>query len=289
MATNDSMLEKTLIELPSFLINPDDVFHLVRRTITSDENLDYHHHNYAEIFWIKEGEGLHIINGIKQPIKKGMLCMIRPEDTHTFKVIGNTLGLVVTNIAFSLKSLKLYKDRYFSGSKSYFWTENDLPYKRILNLDQLNELSAITDFVISRRRNYMNLDLLILHIFKILKENESVDNNDIPHWLQYAIEQYNTPQQFREGIRGFVALTDRTTDHVNKMIQHHLRQTLTDTVTKIKMNYAAQRLTMTNVPIKTICFNCGFSAIGHFYKVFKKYNGMTPKEYRQFHNKVFKV
>ncbi len=279
--------QKTRISLPSFLLKPNDLFHIVRRTITSEENLDYHDHDYAEILWIKEGEGFHIINGEKLPIGKGTLCMIRPEDAHTFKSTGNNTGLVVTNVAFYLKSLNLFKDRYFPNSDTYFWTKDKFPYTKQLNMDQLNELSGITDYILSKPRNYMHLDIMVLHIFKILTEAETYDDTDIPHWLRYAMEQYNTPHQFRAGVPGFVALTDRTTDHVNKIIKYHLNQTLTDTVTKIKMSYAAQRLTMTNVPIKTICFNCGFNAIGHFYKVFKKYNGMTPKEFRDINHKVF--
>ncbi len=280
-------LEKTKISLPSFLLNPDDVFHIVRRTITADEDLDYHDHDYAEILWIKEGEGVHIINGEKHPIKKGTLCMIRPDDVHTFKASGNNTGLVLTNIAFYFESLQLFKDRYFPDSNTFFWTDDKLPFTRILDPDQLNELSGITDYILSKNRDYMHLDILILHIFKILTEHAYRDEMEIPHWLHYAMEQYNTPKLFKEGVPGFVGLTDRTTDHVNKVIKQHLNQTLTETVTKIKMNYAAQRLTMTNVPIKTICFNCGFNAIGHFYKVFKRYNGMTPKEFREINHKVF--
>ena len=278
---------KVRISLPSFLVEPNDVFHIVRRTITADENLDYHDHDYAEILWIKEGSGFHYINGEKHPIKKGTLCLIRPHDTHTFIATGNHTGLVVTNIAFYLESLKLFKDRYFPDSETFFWTKEKLPYTVHLNTDQLNEISSLTDYTLSKKRDYIHLDIMILQIFRLLTESFEDKADDIPHWLALALEQYNTPLLFREGVPGFVALTNRTTDHVNKIIKQCLNQTLTDTVTKIKMNYAAQRLTMTNVPIKTICYNCGFNAIGHFYKVFKKYNGMTPNEYRAINHKVF--
>lgn len=280
-------IQKTKLTLPSFLNKPEDNFHIVRRTITSDENLDYHYHDYAEILWIKEGSGIHQVNGERIPVKKGTLCMIRPQDTHTFIADGSSTGLVLTNTAFYLESLNLFKDRYFPDSHTYFWTADKLPYTCQLNIDQLNELSGITDYILSHPRDYMHLDILVLHIFKVLKDYHNNIDSGIPHWLKFALEQYNTPQQFRTGIPGFVALTDRSTDHVNKVIKEHLNQTLTETVTKIKMNYAAQRLTMTNVPIKTICFNCGFDAIGHFYKVFKKHNGMTPKEFRDINQKIF--
>ena len=279
--------DKIGISLPSFLIEANDVFHIVRRTITSDENLDYHDHDYAEIFWIKEGSGMHYINGEKHPIEKGTLCLVRPKDTHTFVSTGNNTGLVVTNIAFYLESLKLFKERYFPDSNTLFWTEDKLPFTVNLNIDQLNEIGAITDYILSKPRDYMHLDIIILHIFRLLTESLEQESNDIPYWLNLALKQYNSPQLFREGVPGFVAITNRTTDHVNKTIKQHLNQTLTETVTKIKMNYAAQRLTMTNVPIKIICYNCGFNTIGHFYKVFKKHNGMTPNEYRAINHKVF--
>ncbi|SMO64212.1 transcriptional regulator, AraC family [Saccharicrinis carchari] len=279
--------EKVRINLPSFLIQPNDVFHIVRRTITADENLDYHDHDYAEIFWIKEGSGIHVINGEEHPIEKGALCLVRPHDTHTFIANGNSTGLVVSNIAFYLESLNLFKERYFPDSDTFFWTTEKMPFMVKLNADQLNEISAITDYMLTKKRDYIHLDLMVLQIFRMLTDSFSDKSNDVPHWLVLAMDQFNSPKLFREGIAGFVALTNRTTDHVNKTIRQCLNQTLTDTVTKIKMNYAAQRLSMTNVPIKTICYNCGYNAIGHFYKTFKKYNGMTPNEYRAINHKVF--
>jgi mannose-6-phosphate isomerase-like protein (cupin superfamily) len=282
-----SFKQKIRISLPSFLLEPDDVFHIVRRTITAEENLDYHDHDYAEVFWIKEGSGIHYINGEKHTIKQGLLCLMRPADTHTFVSTGNNTGLVVTNIAFYLESLNLFKGRYFPNSNELFWTTNKLPYTVQLNTEQLNEIESLTDYIISKKHDFFHLDIMILHIFRMLTESFGDKAYGIPHWLALALERYNSPQLFREGVPGFVALTNRTTDHVNKVIKQYLNQTLTETVTKIKINYAAQRLNMTNVPIKIICFNCGFNSIGHFYKIFKRYIGLTPNDYRAINHKVF--
>ncbi len=275
------------LSLPTFIINPNDSFHIVRRTITSNENLEYHDHDYAEIFWIKEGDGVHLLNGERIPISKGDLCMIRPADRHTFIANSNTTGLVVTNIAFYLESLQLFKERYFPDCDTYFWTENRQPFSMKLNADELNEISGVTDYILHKPRDFMHLDLMVLHIFKVIQEAHSKSDSSMPHWLSYAIEQYSTPMNFRKGVAGFVELTDRSTDHVNKIVRMYMNRTLTEAVTQIKMTYAAHRLTMTNVPIKTICYNCGYNAIGHFYKVFKKHYGMTPKDYRQTNHKVF--
>ncbi len=273
--------------LPSFLIHKKDVFHIVRRTITIDENLDYHNHDYAEVFWIKEGSGIHLINGEKHLVSKGIMYLIRPTDTHTFVATGQDSGLVVTNMAFYLEDLELFRNRYFPNSQKLFWTTDKQPFSAQLNSDQLNDISSLTDFIMTKPRDYIYLDIMMLNIFKLLKESENRSADDMPHWLSLAIDQYNSPKLFQKGTQGFVELTKRSTDHVNKTLKKYLNQTLTETITKIKINYAAQRLTMTNVPIKTICYDSGFLAISNFYKVFQEINGMSPGKFRKLNHKVF--
>ena len=47
-----------------------------------------------------------------------------------------------------------------------------------------------------------------------------------------------------------------------------------------RMASARYLLKNTDLPIKEICFNCGFSSESVFCNAFRKANGMTPKEYR---------
>jgi len=49
--------------LDSFLTDSKEVFHLARVTLRSKGDIEMHTHDYAEIFWIEEGEGFHLING----------------------------------------------------------------------------------------------------------------------------------------------------------------------------------------------------------------------------------
>lgn len=46
------------------------------------------------------------------------------------------------------------------------------------------------------------------------------------------------------------------------------------------MRYASTQLSLTTMPIKTIARNCGYANLGHFYKIFEKQYGCTPKQYR---------
>lgn len=274
------MNNERIFQLSTFLGSNKEVFHLARITISSKNDFKPFAHDFPEIFWVKNGQGLLHINGEEVRLKKGVFCMIRPEDKHTF-FIADDSSLVITKVVFKNEDLDHFKRRYFPDSKNFFWKSGIEPFFKKLNQEQLDELSSTTEYLMIQPRNYVNLDSFLLHIFRLLNTTQSVEQNSIPHWLLYALENYNTPDQFIMGVNGFVSLTNRSTDYVNRVLKHCLKQTLTETVNKIKLKYAAHQLTMTNIPIKIICYNCGFETLGYYYKIFKKLYGITPNEYRQ--------
>ncbi|MCU4177056.1 AraC family transcriptional regulator [Carboxylicivirga sp. N1Y90] len=276
----------THFKLNAFLDNEKEAFHVARTTISSQNDLRMHKHGFAEVFWIKSGRGIHVINGNEIPIEKGTLCLVRPEDNHTFKLSKSKDNLVITNIAFYKESLSCFRNRYFPNSKSYFWSTDQLPFTVLLDTDQLNELSAITDRLLSQSRNYLNLDSIMIHIFKLISKIES-NQEHLPHWLAYALENFVTPELLKEGTPAFVNLTQRSVDHVNRVLKKHLKQTLTETIIKARLQHASQQLIMTNSSIKSICYSCGFDSISYFYRTYKKYTGLTPAEYRKKNHKVF--
>lgn len=277
-------MEKFLLN--SFLDIANEKFHIARTTINSGDSLSMHNHNYAEIFWIKSGQGIHCINGTEKEIKKGTLCMIRPDDYHTFKVGKKESHLIITNIAFLPESLNYFKKRYFPDSLSYFWSTEKLPFTVELNSIDLNNLSARADQLFFGAHDYLQLDHIMIYIFRLINSLQ-VKHTTIPHWLVYAMDNYNTPENFNAGIKGFVQLTGHSTAHVNRSLQKHLRQTLTETVIKIRLRYASQQLIMTNASVKSICSDCGFNSLSYFYRAFKKLTGFTPIDYRKRNHKIF--
>ncbi len=279
-------MEVPRFRLEAFLNSAQEVFHVARTTINTTEDLQIHRHNYAEVFWIKSGCGIHLINGEERPLKKGMLCMIRPNDRHSFKLDKKQDSLVITNIAFDEQNLGYYKNRYFPELDRYFWTGDKLPFCTQLDAGKLNGLSALADRLLSQPRDHLHLDYAMIRIFRLIHILEG-GKLDIPHWLAYAMDNFNTPAQYKAGVQGFVALTGRSADHVNRVLQKKLKQTLTETITNARLQYARQQLIMTNSPVKSICFDCGFDSVSYFYRLFKKYTGQTPIEYRKKNHKIF--
>lgn len=266
-------------------IHPGEVFHLARVKIHSRQDLSLHDHDYAELFWVEAGSGTHLINGQKIALKPGQLVMMRPEDQHTFT--GSKQGLTIMNLAFSLDTLSYLRQRYYPDSHSYFWTANFLPYQTTLDMAQIKNISQNAEKVWKFRDSHLYLDSLLLLVFRLVDGQEDTpEDQQVPSWLTNAIQDFFTNELFRQGPRGFARLCGRNIDHVNRMVRKHYDKTLSELVTDLRMNFAAKQLSITNVPIKTICSDCGFNNLGHFYKTFRDSYHSTPSQYRRLNQTI---
>lgn len=49
-------------------------------------------------------------------------------------------------------------------------------------------------------------------------------------------------------------------------------------LTSARLSYACQLLLL-NISVKEVCYMAGFENVSYFVQLFKKYQGVTPKEY----------
>src|ERR1039457_3411604 len=96
------------------IVAPGEYGHVARPRLTRRRTLHAHTHDFAEIFWINEGQGWHLINGRRERLLPGDLWCIRPEDVHQLVPVGTGL-LAITNIAFPTEGLEWLRARYFGG------------------------------------------------------------------------------------------------------------------------------------------------------------------------------
>jgi len=277
-------MQSKLFKFDNF-ISPGEAFHIARVKIHSQHDLSLHHHDYAEIFWVEDGSGWHHINKQKVKLSPGHIVMMRPGDMHTFS--SSSSGLTIMNVAFSTETLHLFQKRYFPNSNQYFWTISHVPYKTWVPHHLLQRISSRAEQVVPKKRSNMQLDSFLLFVFRLLTEHQrySPDEN-IPTWLVNANQKFNTPELLKSGPQGFAQLCERSLDHVNRVVKRHHNKSLTDLVNEHRMNFAAQQLTITGIPIKTICQDCGFQNLSYFYKVFKKYYHLTPSHFRDVNQKI---
>jgi two-component system response regulator YesN len=77
-----------------------------------------------------------------------------------------------------------------------------------------------------------------------------------------------------------------TTTYVCLIFKQETGYTLNDYVTKVRMDKAIELLTDTSDKLYDICYAIGYSEPSYFSKMFKKYSGLSPSEFRNLHGKT---
>jgi YesN/AraC family two-component response regulator len=73
-------------------------------------------------------------------------------------------------------------------------------------------------------------------------------------------------------------------EHISRKFKQEYHETITDYVTRIRMEKAKELLANPGLKIYEIAYHIGYQNEKYFSKVFKKFFGMTPNEYR---NSIF--
>ena len=71
--------------------------------------------------------------------------------------------------------------------------------------------------------------------------------------------------------------------YLSSLFRQETGQTLTDHVNHKRIKQAMQLLSTTHLQVQTVAQHCGILDVHYFSKVFKKYAGQTPKQYRETH------
>lgn len=69
--------------------------------------------------------------------------------------------------------------------------------------------------------------------------------------------------------------------YLSDLFRREVGQTLTEFINRKRIERAKQLLSSTQLQVQTIAQHCGFLDVQYFSKTFKKYTGITPREFRQ--------
>jgi len=108
---------------------------------------------------------------------------------------------------------------------------------------------------------------------------------------KYSLKNYSRPIQRALTIidsdltadlslHNLAALLNISDAYLSHLFRKETGQTLTDFVNSRRIGLAKQLLETTPLQVQTIAQHCGIVDVQYFSKLFKKYTGMTPKEYR---------
>lgn len=260
-------------------------FHAARSSVKHGDSLRYHGHDFAEMFWIDAGHGIHRINGTQTPLQPGTLVFIRPSDAHGF-VARPGSELRQTNIAFPRSTLIALRTRYFPGKHWAFWQGGTLPASWQVEPSLLRRFNRWADELSAAPREVFHIERFLLNVLaELLREGDDATPEGAPDWLAQACRAIRERDNFASGVERFLALCGRSREHVARTVRQLLGTTPTDYVNRIRMAYARRQLEMGDQEIVDIALDCGLGNLSHFYRLFREQAGVTPRVYRLAHRR----
>lgn len=76
--------------------------------------------------------------------------------------------------------------------------------------------------------------------------------------------------------------------HFSRVVKQTFGHSFTELLAKMRIDRARELLTRSEKSLIQVCLDCGFSDQSYFTKVFQKYTGRTPGEYRRSHRSMLK-
>ena len=239
-----------------------------------------HGHEFYEIEFVTDGSAKYTVNDKEFTLEKGSLYFVTPADIHRVDVIDGSTATVI-NVQFDEKAvepglmlnfLKLSRDKRISLSKE------QLEYAQ--NLFELirSEYDGNGEYRNICLKNYLeNILVLFLRCCKDDEYNTSSDSGNMSKAVIYI------HSKFRDGIslKEAAEFCGFTPAYFSVKFHEYTGVTFKEYVSKLKLSYAENLLSCTDMSVTEICFNSGFKNVSSFIRRFAAKNGCSPAKYRE--------
>lgn len=252
-------------------------------TIFKNEERSYaHRHDFYEFFIVESGILHHIINGQRYTIKEGHLCFINANDIHSFQKAKNSEDVKMLNVAFK-EDLLVEAFDYLFHEKEIILTRNKDHI--LLNVDTYKLIKTKINLLMdnglesfSHKQTFLFKSLLI-DVLCQFADDDLKSNSEIPVWLINAIKDMQRKENFVEGLKRFIKLSEKSQEHLTRLMKKFYNTTPTSFINSLRLYEAAKLLLNSNLLVSEIMYEVGFNNVSHFMKLFKERFGSSPKNY----------
>lgn len=262
-----------------------DVGFRFRRVLLTTESSRLHCHEYYELFLTLSDGIRHQINGREEILPRGALLFIRKEDCHHYPDFFKTAQSFI-NLSFSeqiLEELFTFLSAGFGGERllsvpfppQVMLSEKDIAWVT----GQLDELNTANRYDTAQRQ--YRARMLLFKIFTRYFAEFQADERQLPPWLYQLDREMQHLEHFSQGVEHMVQLSGKSREHLCRSLKKHFGKSISEYLNDRRLNYLANSLVTTNLPIIDLCYTCGFENTSWAYTLFKRKYGTSPAKFRK--------
>lgn len=257
-------------------------------------NMPFHWHKEWEIIYVLEGSFTAHADDAAYTAQKGDILLIRDGMLHggtpencIYECFLFDLHGLYRNLDMIKKHLRpVYRQQILPHI--YFPADTDHGLS-----DSISRLSDACRKGAENKRPDFPLELIvhscILQFFSAILQSELLHSSralgaDVTHkidLIKALLEYIELNYASAISLSDLAEVAKMNTSYFCRFFRSITHQSPMEYVNMYRIEKAAQMLHATRLPVMDICMECGFNECSNFIKVFKKYKGVTPSQYRK--------
>lgn len=273
---------------------------IIKKFIKADKHKDHGLRNYFEIIFIESGKGRHFINEFIVSYQEGDIFLVSPEDKHWFEIDDTT------EFCYFQFTESLFSSKMNLPDRSYWLhrIERILHHPNIMPGDIIKEAydkALIWEIHKVIRNEYEHAKEFYKHnISNMVSTTLSIIARNIkreikPKLAKGIADKHATVDEILNYIRQHIHDTDKmkisaiasrfslTNSALSAYFKNQMGDSLHHYILMYRITLVKYRLKNTDFTVSEIAYQLGFTDESHLTRIFKKYNEITPKQFKNLH------
>ncbi|MDO6801557.1 AraC family transcriptional regulator [Wenyingzhuangia sp. 1_MG-2023] len=252
--------------------------------------------NFFELVLIKEGEGTQCINYNHHPYNQGSIFLLPPLKCHSFDIRtpSKFVFLKFTDSFFrNIERISIDRNEWFREASYILSNYNQLPGEIIKNNLDHQHIEMLISMILQESRNYdkesvtliksLMTSILEILIRNIKKSNffevpESPTDERITKMLTYINEHLHQSDYLK--IEHLADVFSMSPTYVSEFFRKQVKMPLREYILKAKLKLVEIRLLNSDYTLTEIADELDFTDVSHLSKTFKKYAGISIREFK---------
>jgi len=238
------------------------------------------YHDFFEMEFFLEGDGMHYLNAIPYQIKPGYIYLLPPGDCHRVQ-IPTGIKIHFYNLKFTLAASNpelMQEIGKYSGPYSIY-----LPPEQISFLEQ--EFRLLYACLQEQKYPASLAKNIVERICIMFLEHLKNDSRDISHTpvdrrifliFEYIEKNYTHTISFSE----LAKAVELSENYLGIFFKKHTGKKLSDYIHLRRIYHAIRLLGNTNMSIKEVAYRTGFCSPEYMARIFKLHSFPSPKSYQ---------
>lgn len=254
----------------------------------------WHFHPEIELVYVDQGSGKRHIGNHLSYYNEGDLILIGSNVPHfgfTDRLTGNSEEVVIQFKEdflgpefFEKPEMNQIKKLFKRGKQGivFYGETKEVIGKQMSALTEMNPLNRLTGLLNILEQLSLSDEYKLLNIDSVIIEAKPQDNNRLELLHDFVNREYTRHIPLAEAAN-MVSMTEQA---FSRFFKKKTGKTFTQFVNEHRLVHASRLLAEEPMGITDICYDSGFNNFSHFNKLFKKFSGKSPSQYR---NEIQKV